>query len=389
MNLLVAVSNDAKSTRDILVGILDAVKACPDWSAYLAPNPDDCARLCRLGPDFFDGVILSYPLADYSILPKRVPVIALAGSPAQFPSSLRHAFRVIANSIEFGEVAARFFLQRKFKSFAYICEDYGYGWSRIRGNAFAALLRKQGHQVPALELKSVFENGRATLASGEEEVFRFLHTLPRGTAVFCSTDRCAWRVSEYCHKSGLAIPRDLAVLGCDNDELLCGNARVPVSSIEPNFEFCGRQAVQFLERIVAKRRIPVPRVTFGVRRVVERASTAVRAVRLDARVAAAVAHIRGHLAEPMKAEDVARVMRVSVRMANTLFRKALSKSCGEVIREARVNAVKNLLLTTDATIAEICRRSGYRSEAQMKSVFKSLTGQTMLEFRRRANVLRS
>ena len=73
---------------------------------------------------------------------------------------------------------------------------------------------------------------------------------------------------------------------------------------------------------------------------------------------------------------------MSSRNLNIICHNILQKSVSEVIETRKLIEAKNLLLTTDKTIAEIGFELGYNEKSYFTSVFKRRSGLTPSEFRK-------
>lgn len=71
----------------------------------------------------------------------------------------------------------------------------------------------------------------------------------------------------------------------------------------------------------------------------------------------------------------------SSKTLNTITQNILNLSVSEIIETRKLTEAKNLLFTTDLTIAEIGYEIGYSDKAYFTSVFKKKSGQTPTEFR--------
>jgi len=56
-----------------------------------------------------------------------------------------------------------------------------------------------------------------------------LRELPRPVGVFACNDRIGFGVLEACRQLGLACPEQVAVVGVDNDDVLCALAAIPMT----------------------------------------------------------------------------------------------------------------------------------------------------------------
>lgn len=126
-----------------------------------------------------------------------------------------------------GVMAAEYFLNRGYRHFAY----YGYKnaiWSRERGLGYKARIEQEGYKCHVLENKN--PNTKEWLYN-TREVGQWLESLPKPVALFACDDYYALQISETCNILNIGIPDDIALLGVDNDELLCNLSSPTLSSI--------------------------------------------------------------------------------------------------------------------------------------------------------------
>lgn len=84
---------------------------------------------------------------------------------------------------------------------------------------------------------------------------------------------------------------------------------------------------------------------------------------------------------PEGVEFYAEKLFMSPRNLNLICNQILQKSVSEIIETRKLIEAKNLLTTTDKTIAEIGFDLGYNEKAYFTAVFKKKSGQTPTEFR--------
>src|SRR5690606_11122608 len=84
----------------------------------------------------------------------------------------------------------------------------------------------------------------------QDALSQWLHALEKPAAVFATNDLFGQRVLEACARAEIVVPEQVAVLGVDDDELLCGLCDPPLSSIDPDPERIGFEAARWLESIL-------------------------------------------------------------------------------------------------------------------------------------------
>lgn len=93
----------------------------------------------------------------------------------------------------------------------------------------------------------VFEGGRADITAGRDAAARVLGlgAAERPTALFCGTDLIAVGVLQGLFAAGVAVPREMAIVGYGDLDLAAG-AVVPLSSIRQPAAGLGRAAAELL-----------------------------------------------------------------------------------------------------------------------------------------------
>lgn len=326
-----------------------------------------------------DGVLFSLPAARDGageLAKLDLPTVALdVFDDALLGRRRRNIVRISSSCDEVGRAAARHLLSLGVcRSYAFVPDLSRQTWGRLRGEAFADEMKRNGFRVARYRANG---KGYDLPALGE-----WLARLPRPAGVFAAFDDRALQVLEACREAGLDVPRDVAVVGVDNDEMLCASATTPLTSVQPDHERIGVLAADRLADMLAgKTRGGGGRVTVGVKRVEVRESTspATPAGRLVQR---ALAYIQTHFAEPIKPMDVVRELRVSRRLADLRFSAVQGESIGKAILRARLEAARHRLETTNDSIADVAAACGFARPDRMKSAFLRHFGAAPEECRR-------
>lgn len=86
--------------------------------------------------------------------------------------------------------------------------------------------------------------GHATADGGYERARELLELPEPPTAIFCATDRMAMGAYDAIKERGLEIPRDVAVIGFDDQEVIAPYLRPALTTVALPFESMGRLAVR-------------------------------------------------------------------------------------------------------------------------------------------------
>lgn len=276
-----------------------------------------------------------------------------------------------------GRAAADVFLSRgHFRGFGYLPATVQSDWSRGRGLAFSEKVVAAGFECGVFEPRAG-ERDSASLTS-------WLKSLPRPAAVFAANDYRACDALAACREAKLSVPKDVAVIGVDNDPIVCENAVPQLTSVQTDFELQGYLAAQLLHEMMSADAPLGPRTEFvGVSMVCLRNSTP-KPTRDGRLVQRAVEYINRNVRKGIGPMDVVGHLHVSRRLAEMRFREVRGETILGTILSARLEATRKALLQGDGQIADICRKCGWKSESRPKALFRAKFGCSMRDFRKRS-----
>jgi LacI family transcriptional regulator len=215
-----------------------------------------------------------------------------------------------------------------------------------------------------------------------ERLVAFLRGLPKPTAVFAPNDARARLVLEACSLAGLRVPDEIAVLGVDNDPLLCESTVPSLSSIHTGGFRRGQIAAEMLDDLMHGREPREKAVSLPPISIATRGSTGYAAMS-DPSISKAIAFIRRHAATGgIDVGDIVKAAGCSRRYLEQRFRLRLGRSIRDELLGERIEHVKNLLSSTNLSIGEITERAGFVRESHLGLLFRKATGATMLQWRR-------
>ncbi len=369
--LLIETSN--AYARGLLQGIVRYIREHSPWSFYLPEQGRG-----DVPPDWLanwqgDGIIARIENQEIA------RSVSASGLPAVDVSAARMLPLlpwVETDDRSIARLAAEHLLDRGFKHFGY-CGDPRFNWSTWREKHFEEFLQCANHECHH------YRSAISSLAPLEQQVSdiaRWLRRLPKPVAVFACYDIRGQQVLDACRNAGLAVPDEVAVIGVDNDTLLCELSSPPLSSVIPNTQRTGYEAAALLHQMMSGKKVAPDAHLIGPLGVATRQSTDVLAID-DRHIARAVRYIREHAFEPLHIEEVLKVVPLSRRIFESRFKKLLGHTPHEEITRVRMNRVKELLAETELSLAEIAERTGFEHVEYLSAAFKKKVGRPPNQYR--------
>ncbi len=305
----------------------------------------------------------------------------------------RPGFAVVkTNHNRIGSLAAEHFIERRFENFGF-CGFAGGRFSEYCRQAFRRALSSRGRSCDSYEPPpgasyefdpSVLINERLNRAQDADELARWVKGARKPIAVLCPNDLRAWQLLHVCRDCGIDVPHDVAVLGLDNDVLVCGFSKPTISSIDPNTAEIGRMAARTLMEMIedpgrAGRQTVRQVAPAGI---VTRASTDVYPVS-PPWLSDALVFIRRHIADNLTASDVYARLGLSHTVVDAAFRKSLGTTVQKTISAARIDEARRLLRTSGLSISAVAARCGFASQEYFTRSFTSAEGMPPSAFKSR------
>ena len=379
--LLVETSNSY--ARGLLRGVVDYARGHGRWSVYLGEQRRGDQPPPWLERWDGDGVIARIEN------PRIARAVARCGRPAVDVSAARllpDLPWVETDDRAIAALAADHLIGCGLRHFGY-CGEAGFNWSDWRRDHFRSRLRKSGFDCSVFSPASgATTSGAASAASDwerdEEDLAAWLRGLPKPVGVMACYDIRGRQVLDACRRAGIGVPDEVAVVGVDNDELLCELSDPPLSSVRPDTRRTGYRAGELLDRLMAGGSVRRLKHAIAPLGVVTRQSTNILASD-DREVGEALRFIRDHACDGIGVKQVLDRVPLSRRALESRFTKAVGRTPHGEIERVRMEFVKQLLLETDLSVGEIARRSGFRQQEYLSVAFRRYAGNSPTEFRAR------
>lgn len=370
--------------RGLLEGIVKYHREHDAWSIYLPEQERGAAPPAWLKNTRIDGAIarIETDRIAKAVSSLKVPVVDV--SSARRVASIPW---IETDDQAIARMAFEHLLERGFRHFAF-CGPKGLNWSRWRQEGFIDCCKQAGHPCEIYQTPSPFRT--ANVSNTQRELTAWLAKLPKPIGLFCAYDITAQVILDHCRNEGIAVPEQIAVIGVDNDPILCELARPSLTSIAPDAIGAGYFAAQWLDQAMSNRSASkradysVPFRLMPPMGLVLRQSTDITAV-ADTVVAKAIEFIRDHACDGIQVEDVLRHVALSRRMLETRFVSAIGKTPHAMISMIRLTRAKELLQQTDLSIDAIAQKSGFQHVEYMSVAFRKAFGQPPGRYRRQLN----
>lgn len=287
------------------------------------------------------------------------------------------------NSNAIGQMAARYFIDRGYKNFAFVDdprkETY---WSADRERAFRRELKASAPSAfRYFRYGGATEKERADWMNERPRLSAWLRTLPKPCAVFAPNDRRGKQVIDACLEEEIPVPGELAILGVDDDPWICEASVPTLSSIRCDVETAGYAIAQHLNALLHGKRLRRTEIPVHPIRVVTRQSTDWMAVK-DEKVARTLDFIQKNFHDPaLRVTTLARQAGLARRTLEIRFLNLTRRTLHEEIEHVRLSHAKSLLRERRLGVPEIATACGYNSANHFSRMFERRFGLSPLAYR--------
>ena len=201
-----------------------------------------------------------------------------------------------------GEIGAQYFLDIGFINYAF-CGFAGISWSQTRSEAFSKRISETGYEVFTYQGSVDRIHRSFFIVQDQKALCDWLKSLPKPIAVMACNDVRAQQIIDACNYSGIEVPDQVAVLGADNDDLICDFTNPKISSVSISSEKMGYEVAELLDKFMTGRKPKETSVINHPTHVVTRQSTDILAID-DSEVIKALRFIRNNRRSEITVDDV-------------------------------------------------------------------------------------
>ena len=275
-----------------------------------------------------DAIIGRFDNDDNVELFRENGIIALA---QDYKSRFSNIPNITGDYRKTGRMAAEFFLSKGFQNFAF----YGYRdtvWSQERCEGFYECIAAQGfgnnfysYQDQSLDDLWFYE---------APPLLNWLKSLPQPTALMACDDNQGNRITEICKVNNIRVPDKIAILGVDNDEIICNLSDPPLSSISQNIVRGGFEAAALIEHLLNDEEATYQDVVLQPVNIINRLSTDFYST-TDAHIQTALKYIHQNIAADITVSDIVKQVPLSRRLLEIRFKQVTQQSIHKYIFKVR------------------------------------------------------
>lgn len=367
------------SQRDFLTGIFRHLDDGHAWKIDLiqASPPFTAESLASAERGRLDGIIISDAHEEdiiHELVETSIPIALVSGTAFRksHPMFGRTGPTVVIHNDNFGIAKmglGHFSECGKFASRGFIPDKRGIVWSDERLIAFADIVGAAGDDIHVYR-------------DEELPMDEWIAALPKPAAVMAAYDELAVKALGVCAQLGLRVPKQVSVLGVDNDLLLCQHSSPPLSSVLPDHEGMGYRAAKELEKLMsAKSKSKPPKhLTIPPIRVVCRESTG-PLTPSTALIERAKALVLSEATKGASVADIVKRLGVSRRLLELRYRETEGITICQALMQRRLEIAKKLILTTSRKIVQIAAECGFSDAKHLTHSLRSACGKSPRELR--------
>lgn len=371
IRILVIIDSNFKARRDKLSGVYNYAHQ-HKWLIQSIEKPMSEKRLDAIIHELSpNGIIIdgfNPPTKLPRSLTNQIPVIYI-DSPKSC-SRFQKARSINNDNGTCAELAARTLLDLQLAGYAVVSPDIPTYWSEIRVKAFVTYVKSAGYHCDVFSPHDRKSARQLTV---------WLTSLPKPCGIFAVTDLEARRVINACTNIDIPVPEDVAVVGLDNDEMICESTTPSITSVLPDFKNAGFLAAKKLDQIIHGTDDGTI-CSYGPKTIVKRAST-FRPAYNARKIASVLDYIRQNACAGINVSDVVTFSGLPKSTLELHFRNATQSSIAREIQRNRMEQVLRDLSESDCPIGLIAYKCGYGTENHLKKAFRRKFGMTMSEWR--------
>lgn len=372
--LLIETSN--AYARGLLEGIAAFMRERRTWAIDLSEHERGASDPAWLRDWKGDGIIarIENPVIAAAVAGRKLPTVDLSAA-----RLLVDVPCVETDNKAIAELGVSHLVDRGFRRLGF-CGLNAYKWSVDRMEHFASAAKSRGCECHLHVLRKQTVRAADWLVD-QQDLAKWVAKLPKPIGIMACYDPRGRQVLDACRAVCARVPDDVAVVGVDNDAVLCDLADPPLSSIAPDAHRTGYTGAQLLDQMLRGHRVGNKTHLIPPIKIVTRRSSDALAIK-DPDITTVLRFIRDNACKGIQVDDLLRQAPLSRRMLESRFTQLLGRSPHQEILRCKIERAKELLRETDWPLKAIARECGVSHTEYLSVVFKRATGQSPSEFRR-------
>jgi len=365
--------------RKVVSGITRYMRQVGNWSLHMELDPKSKI------PNFDDwqghGVIADLDDLDvYKVISKlNIPVVGIGGGYGFYPK-FKNIPYVYTDNNEVVDLAYQHLRQVGFQHLAFCGVEANQinGWAKERQMHFESLCEKDGFEKLTYLGKSISNRNWNSMI---DDISKWIKKLPKPIGILAANDMRAYHILEACLRADISVPDDVAVVGIDNDEMICSLAHPPLTSVIQGTDLLGYYASEILDRMIEGEENIESKVVPPQGMAIRESSDS--HVIDDDLLAMSLKYIRSKACSGIRVDEVANHCHVSRSTLENRFKQKLKHSVHYEITRVQINKVKEMLMQSTMPLKHISRVSGFSSPQYMSLKLKESTGLSPLQYRQK------
>ena len=282
-----------------------------------------------------------------------------------------------------GRMAAEYFIGKGYTNFAF----FGFRdvcWSDERYEGFKKAVEESGYgdHLSSYRMQDI----NAIWYYELDRLSDWLRDLPKPVAVMACDDNQASNLIDACNSIGIKMPGEVAIIGVDNDEIICNLNTPSLTSIHVDIENGGYRTAELIDRIVSDRSTRVEDIVLKPVKVVSRISTASYATD-DTQILNAIQFIHQNLTKKISVSDVMKEAALSRRLLERRFKAVTGESIYQYISRNKVKLFADMLLDTNDQVINVALNLGENDSKSISRKFKAAYGMAPNEWREKHRLI--
>ncbi|MDQ8193313.1 substrate-binding domain-containing protein [Coraliomargarita sp. SDUM461004] len=320
-----------------------------------------------------DGLITEWlPEVTEALLKLQLPTV-IADTDFSYPSVVS----IDVDDWAVGAAAAEAFQRAGYRSFACLGNGTPYSGQRIDGFLQAV------DSAVSVHTETVFENERYSehFVAPKPKLRKWLESLPKPVGIFAVHDPLGRFLCSACQQLGISVPEQVAVIGANNDELVCGLSYPMLSSVSIPWHAIGALVGESMQKLLAQQKPSQAPILVSPGGVVMRHSANHLAVD-DPQLRRAMSYLSERVQDSISIGQMCDDLRLARRSLERKFKEFYRCTPWEMLCRMRIARAKQLLVQTNHPISMISGLCGFNDAEQMAVVFKRVTGEAPSSFRK-------